>query len=597
MGKSSIDQNGFRRQTANPVSMVGVFPYTGEQIDYDGSMGLEPKRVYWVFRPPEELFHPEALESFNGIPIRIGHVMLGENFKAVDDEPADGCIYNARQSLDMPEYLIAEFCIYTDKMKDVLSKGKVKELSLGYRCQYVPCNGSYKGKAYDFKQVNLRGNHLALVEHGRCGSSVCVCDKALITFDSLPKELENMEKPAEDKKQIEKVQRLAQAVKNGDEQACQDCLDFYDLTPEQRKEALAYIKGKKKEEEPKTPAEDSKAKDGELPPPPPPPPEEPPAKPEEEEKSAPTEETPPAEEKPAHVEPPPAKEEPPAEAPATDGCKKCKKATKDEGVTEPSIPTPKQNLEGAVTPKTEEKEDAPANDGGTKDAKKDCEGGTKDCGTKDEKPADDKKSEEKKDECKDGKCDKPITEDAKKKCPKCGKDEDDCDCKEEAEETVVVEGGAADENPDAKPTKALKPETDVPSKMGGEEGEQDIKADEKQKGAISQDEYKAFAAEYAKAQSLAEKVRPYIKETFDSALMREVDVARFAAQHIPGLAFAIDAADGEVLSAVRGMVAHIEQSKKAPVVFGMDESLNKKTEVAPAMPTNTAQKLTDFLTA
>ena len=44
MGKSFIDQNGYRRQTANPISMVGVFPYTGESIDYDGALGLEKKK-------------------------------------------------------------------------------------------------------------------------------------------------------------------------------------------------------------------------------------------------------------------------------------------------------------------------------------------------------------------------------------------------------------------------------------------------------------------------------------------------------------------------------------------------------------------------
>jgi len=195
MGKSFIDQNGYRRQTANPISMVGVFPYTGESIDYDGAMGLEKKKIYYVFRSPEELFARDAIDSFNGLPIIIGHTMLGKDFTKVDDRNADGCIYNVRQSMDMPEYLIGEFTIYTEKMKNLLNRGGVKDLSLGYRCQYVPCEGIYDGMQYQFKQVNLRGNHLALVEHGRCGSSVCVCDQAL-TFDQLPEEIQNMDTDA-----------------------------------------------------------------------------------------------------------------------------------------------------------------------------------------------------------------------------------------------------------------------------------------------------------------------------------------------------------------------------------------------------------------
>ena len=33
MAHSYIDKFGYRRQRANPISRVGVFPYTGEQID------------------------------------------------------------------------------------------------------------------------------------------------------------------------------------------------------------------------------------------------------------------------------------------------------------------------------------------------------------------------------------------------------------------------------------------------------------------------------------------------------------------------------------------------------------------------------------
>ena len=567
MGKSTIDQNGFRRQEANPVSMVGVFPYLGEQIDYDGAMGLEPKKIYWVFRPPEELFSPEALESFNGLPIRVGHIMLGKDFTSVDKEPADGCIYNARQSLDMPEYLIAEFTIYTDKMKEILEKGKIKELSLGYRCQYVPSVGTYKGQPYEFKQVNLRGNHLALVEHGRCGSSVRVCDQALVTFDSLPEEITTMNE--EEKKGIEKAQKLAEAVKNGDEQACQDCLDFYDLSPEQRKEALAYVKGKK--DAPKATAEDGKAKDGDVPPPPPPPPAEGETPPAGEQPPAPPAEQPPAEG--ATPAPPPEGGEtpPPAEQPATDGCKdkKEKKATKDSGtgVTEPSAQAPKQNLEGAVTPKDD-------------DGKK----------KEDDKPATTDAAAPKK--CADGEC---KDENGDGKCDKCG-----CDCTPPAPKTE-------DENPDAKPTSTPAPETDVPSKMGGEKGEQDIKKGE----VVTQDQYQAFVAEYTSAQTLANAIRPYVKETFDSALMREIDVARFAAKNIPSIAFAADASDELCISAVRGFVAATaiaqdsaaktetkpEEPKAEPpkTEFAMDMGIPKAEVTPPPSPSAVANALSAYL--
>lgn len=556
MGKSSIDQNGFRRQEANPVSMVGVFPYTGEQIDYDGALGLEPKKIYWVFRGPDELFNPEAIKSFNGLPIRIGHVMLGKGFAPVDKESADGCIFNVRQSLDMPEYLIAEFCIYTEKMQDVLNKGKIKELSLGYRCQYVPCIGSYNGKPYEFKQVNLRGNHLALVEHGRCGSSVRVCDQALVTFDSLPKEIQDMDK--DENKGIEKARKLAEAVKNGDEQACQDCLDFYDLTPEQRKEALAYVKGK--EAEPKATAKDDATKD-EVPPPPPEATEEKKedagqtateAKGEEnpEEAAAVSAVAEPSKEAPAEtakVDEPPKAEKPTEETPVVDGCKGkgCKKGAKDEAptVTEASISVPVQAIEGEAKPAKKEedkdaKPEAKAADRKTEDS--DCKG-RKEC----------------EDSNGDGVCDScgkqmPGTKDSELDTPT---DDPEADMTED------------DSEGDGKVVTAT--EEDACKKSAA-----------KDKGcAVSQDQYQAFAVEYANAQLLANAIRPYVKETFDSALMREIDVARFAVNHIESLAFAADEADEVVLGVVRGHVARIatDEALAKPKTYVMDE--------APAVPT------------
>lgn len=607
MGKSSIDQNGFRRQEANPVSMVGVFPYTGEQIDYDGALGLDPKKIYWVFRGPEELFNPEALASFNGIPIRVGHIMLGKGFKAVDDEPADGCIFNARQSMDMPEYLIAEFCIYTEKMKSVLDKGKVKQLSLGYRCQYVPCVGSYKGKPYEFKQVNLRGNHLALVEHGRCGSSVRVCDQALITFDSLPEEMLGMTQ--EENKGIENARKLAEAVKNGDEQACQDCLDFYNLSPEQRKEALAFVKNAKKDD-PKATAEDSKAKTGkdEVPPPPPPP---------EGEKKTEGEQKPDdaaaaaaaaagAEAKPEEQKP---EEQKPEGHVATDkGCKK--EGCNDEAttVTEPTAQVPVQKLQDGEQKPAEEKKDEgkteepKAQDEAQKTAGNSAEQpktegslankpelgkerdiNVKPAATQDEKPNDKGGAETPKEE---SHVEKPVDHDGAAKptqtTPVTVTDPD----KEAAKVAGVpkVEDAKPEEQ---KPAEEQKPEEQKPAEECGKTG------------CFSQDEYKACIAEYKNAQLLADAVRPYIKETFDSALMREIDVAKFAVKHIDSLAFAADEADEVILGVVRGHVAKIatDEANAKPKTYVMDEAIKTPTaqdEAPKAAPVDAKKALAEY---
>lgn len=532
MSSSFIDKNGYRRQRANPISCVGVFPYTGAQIDYDGEFGLDKDKLYWVYRGPEALFEERAIESFQGLPIRVGHVMLGsradsvsvesskENvYRPVDEEPADGCIYNVRPSKDEPGILIAEFAIWTDKMKDILKEGKIKELSLGYTCRYEPCEGVYNGIPYQFKQVNLTGNHLALVKHGRCGSSVCVCDEAVVTFDSLPEGITQMEdtKKEEKKPMQERVKALATAIKGGDEQGALDCLDFYELTPAQRKEALEYIKSKKcdkKEcEKTETVVGDKKdikpAKDAGDVPPPPPETTKPEAPAESPAPAASTASAPASEPAPEAGATPPENVPSPkdGEMPAGDKKEKCAKDC-GTGVTEPSIPVPVAAVEELKEKKEEVK---------TEDTAPACE--------KKEEP-----KEEKTEEVKEVK-------------------------KEEPEKTPETEKPVTDSLGAGKPP-ALGPE---PTPALGKEKTDEPKNPEK----ITQDAYEAFAREYANAQALAGNIRAHVTETFDSTTWREIDVARFAAKHIPCLAFvADDANDDIVLAAVRGFVAC---GKLAPV--------------------------------
>lgn len=220
-----IDDSGYWVIKANPISRVGVFDYLGKQIDVDKSLGLDPNRIYKVFRPGGELFHSSALESFEGIPFIDEHEMLGEGFTPVEKRPSHGTIMNVRPSMDLPDTLIADIKIYTRTMKKKIESGK-KGLSLGYYCKYIPEMGVYKGQTYDFVQTNLRGNHIALVDRPR--NDVYVCDCAIVdvvTFDSLPEEITEMKNKEKAKMLQEKLTSLLTA---NDAEACEACLDFLD---------------------------------------------------------------------------------------------------------------------------------------------------------------------------------------------------------------------------------------------------------------------------------------------------------------------------------------------------------------------------------
>ena len=47
------DSNGWYEIADNPLSLVGVFPYMGSMIDASGALGLDPEKIYNVYRSEE----------------------------------------------------------------------------------------------------------------------------------------------------------------------------------------------------------------------------------------------------------------------------------------------------------------------------------------------------------------------------------------------------------------------------------------------------------------------------------------------------------------------------------------------------------------
>jgi hypothetical protein len=193
-----IDRDGTWRFVGNPITKECVRPYLGKNIDPDGTMGLEPDKVYNVYRPWSELSKAEALQTFNGKPFRNEHEMVGtaEGITSTDDTQVGGSIYNARPAEDGSHVIVADLTIFSKEIQDLIESGK-KELSLGYFCDYRKESGTFDGQAYDFVQCDIEGNHIALVDRGRMGRDVRVFDKA-ITFDSMEiPEMKNKAKDAE----------------------------------------------------------------------------------------------------------------------------------------------------------------------------------------------------------------------------------------------------------------------------------------------------------------------------------------------------------------------------------------------------------------
>lgn len=138
----------------------------GIQI-YHNPDGTERKE----YRPADEVFSTEAMESAKGVPIIITH---DAGYVNKDNAPEEeiGTVLDVYRDGD---YLRAHIVIHdTDAMK---SSG-LKELSLGYNLDIDDTPGEYNGEKYDCIQRHIRINHLALVGEARAG------DNARLNIDS-----------------------------------------------------------------------------------------------------------------------------------------------------------------------------------------------------------------------------------------------------------------------------------------------------------------------------------------------------------------------------------------------------------------------------
>jgi hypothetical protein len=148
---------------------------TGDQAYYEGEVPISPDPAnpygpITITRDEAEVFHPDAIASFEGKPITMHHpedAVTPENWS----ELSKGHAQNVRRGSGLEtDCLIADFLIMEKQTIDDVQSGKIKEVSCGYDAAYVE-TGPGRGK-----QTEIRGNHIALVERGRCGVTCTIHD-------------------------------------------------------------------------------------------------------------------------------------------------------------------------------------------------------------------------------------------------------------------------------------------------------------------------------------------------------------------------------------------------------------------------------------
>ena len=170
------DENGFISVDESPILCAGILEYYGSELSDGGAAEidgrkLDPDKVYKVYIPEEEM--RKGADSFKLLPIVNGHEWLG----------ADGADAREHQEGSTGEqveirngFLYVPLKFTGNDIIDELESGDKEELSASYtnKLSWAPSSADY-----DLIASDIKGNHVALVEKGRCGSDVRVLNQKM----------------------------------------------------------------------------------------------------------------------------------------------------------------------------------------------------------------------------------------------------------------------------------------------------------------------------------------------------------------------------------------------------------------------------------
>lgn len=150
------------------IARTGAQPYAAGEVDEDVAGNAD---AVVMLRDEGEVFAPEAMASFEGKPLVIGHPdedVNPDNWK----ELAVGHVQNVRRG-EGPDadLLVADILVTDAEAIRLIRKEGLRELSCGYDAENEAVRPGVG------RQTNIVGNHVALVPRGRCGARCRINDR------------------------------------------------------------------------------------------------------------------------------------------------------------------------------------------------------------------------------------------------------------------------------------------------------------------------------------------------------------------------------------------------------------------------------------
>ncbi|MFJ0260937.1 DUF2213 domain-containing protein [Acinetobacter baumannii] len=160
-----------------PIARIGTLMYADDEVP----VTADNTGLIIIYRGEDVLFDPITIASAEGKPVTDDHPadwVTPDNWK----ELSKGFVKDVRRGEGGDsDYLVADILVTDKETIQKVLDGKV-EISLGYDADYTETS---KGKGL---QSNIRVNHIALVEKGRCGSRCSIGDSFMSAKKTQKKE-------------------------------------------------------------------------------------------------------------------------------------------------------------------------------------------------------------------------------------------------------------------------------------------------------------------------------------------------------------------------------------------------------------------------
>ncbi|MBH3360750.1 DUF2213 domain-containing protein [Pseudomonas guariconensis] len=198
--RQSVTPEGFLLCEAVPIARIGTLLYDeSELVNEDGPL-IEGGAggLVTIERNADEVFRPETIASFEGKPVTLAHP---EDFVNPSNwrELSMGITQNVRRGDGVESDLMLADLLITDAQAIEDVRNGLRQVSCGYDAEYEQLA---VGRG---RQTNIVGNHVALVERGRCGPRCAIGDS-----DTMSK-----------KKQLSFADRLRRAFMSKDAEAAE----------------------------------------------------------------------------------------------------------------------------------------------------------------------------------------------------------------------------------------------------------------------------------------------------------------------------------------------------------------------------------------